>query len=152
VGGWPGGIEPCAASMRLNTDGTVALTLGSMDISGTNTTMAMIAAETFGISMEKIRLTTANTDAAPYAGMSGGSKVTYTMGNAVQAAAEPAREQMLAIASAELEVSPDDLEMVDDAVHVKGSPESSLTFAEIATMSMSFGGKYEPVAGYGKSA
>ncbi|MFW6042013.1 MAG: xanthine dehydrogenase family protein molybdopterin-binding subunit, partial [Guyparkeria sp.] len=152
VGGWPGGVEPCAANLRLNTDGTVALTLGSMDISGTNTTMAMIAAETFGVPMDQIRLTTANTDAAPYAGMSGGSKVTYTMGVAVEAAAQQARDQVMSIASAELEASPDDLEMVDGEVRVKGSPDSKLSLSQIATMSMSFGGKYEPVSGLGKSA
>jgi CO/xanthine dehydrogenase Mo-binding subunit len=152
VGGWPGGVEPCAANLRLNTDGTVALTLGSMDISGTNTTMVMIAAETFGVPMDQIKLTTANTDSAPYAGMSGGSKDTYTMGKAVEAAAQQAREQVMAIASAELEVSPDDLEMQDGEVRVKGAPDNKLTLAEIATMSMSFGGKYEPVSGLGKSA
>jgi CO/xanthine dehydrogenase Mo-binding subunit len=152
LGGWPGGIEPCAASLRLNTDGTLALTLGSMDISGTNTTMAMIAAETFGVPMSEVKLTTANTDSAPYSGMSGGSKVTYTMGVAVQAAAQSARDQVMAIASAEMEVSPDDLEMVDGVVRVKGSPDTQLTLSEIATMSMTFGGKYEPIAGFGKSA
>ncbi len=152
VGGWPGGVEPCAAHLRLNTDGTVNLSLGSMDISGTNTTMAMIAADTFGVPMDQIRLTTANTDSAPYAGMSGGSKVTYTMGIAVQAAAEEARQQVMAIASTELEASPDDLEMIDGVVQVKGSPDNSLTLSQIATMSMSFGGKYIPVSGNGKSA
>jgi CO/xanthine dehydrogenase Mo-binding subunit len=152
LGGWPGGIEPCAASLRLNTDGTLALTLGSTDISGTNTTMAMIAAETFGVPMDKVKLITANTDSAPYSGMSGGSKVTYTMGNAVRAAAESAREQVIAIASAEMEASPDDLEMIDGEVRVKGAPDTKLTLSEIATMSMTFGGKYEPVAGMGKSA
>jgi CO/xanthine dehydrogenase Mo-binding subunit len=152
VGGWPGGVEPCAAHLRLNTDGTVNLSLGSMDISGTNTTMAMIAADTFGVPMDQIRLTTANTDSAPYAGMSGGSKVTYTMGIAVEAAAQQARHQVMAIASSELEVSPDDLEMVDGVVQVKGAPDTSLTLSQIATMSMSFGGKYEPVSGNGKSA
>jgi CO/xanthine dehydrogenase Mo-binding subunit len=152
VGGWPGGIEPCAAHLRLNTDGTLNLSLGSMDISGTNTTMAMIAADTFGMPMDKVRLTTANTDAAPYAGMSGGSKVTYTMGIAVEAAAQEARHQVMSIASTELEVSPDDLELVDGVVRVKGSPDTSLTLSQIATMSMSFGGKYPPVSGHGKSA
>lgn len=152
VGGWPGGVEPCAAHLRLNTDGTVNLSLGSMDISGTNTTMAMIAADTFGVRMDQIRLTTANTDSAPYAGMSGGSKVTYTMGIAVAAAAEEARHQVMSIASSELEVSPDDLELVDGQVRVKGSPDTSLSLSQIATMSMSFGGKYPPVSGNGKSA
>ena len=47
----------------------------------------------------------------PYAGGSGGSKVTYTVGAAVLRAAESAREKVLAAASQELEIAPDDLEV-----------------------------------------
>ncbi|MBX6341417.1 MAG: molybdopterin-dependent oxidoreductase, partial [Thermomicrobiaceae bacterium] len=152
VGGWPGGVEPCAANLRLNTDGSLTLTLGSVDITGTNTTMAMIAAETFGLPVERVKIVTGNTDAAPYAGMSGGSKVTYTMGLAVKAAAESARQQALQIAASELEAAPEDLELVDGQVRVKGAPDRALDLARIAELSMSFGGKYEPVYGSGKSA
>lgn len=152
IGGWPGGVEPCAANVRLNTDGSLAVSLGSVDITGTNTVMAMIAAETFGVPAERVKIITNNTDTAPYSGMSGGSKITYTMGLAVQAAAESARQQVLKIAAAELEAAPEDLEMVDGQVQVKGVPDRSIAITEVASMSMSFGGKYEPVSGHGKSA
>jgi len=152
IGGWPGGLEPCAANLRLNTDGSLSLSLGSIDITGTNTTMGMIAAEVFGVSMDRVKVVTNNTDTAPYSGMSGGSKVTYTMGLAVQAAAASARQQVLAIAAAELEAAPEDLEMVDGRVQVKGSPDRSIAVTDVAKKSMTFGGKYEPVYGNGKSA
>jgi CO/xanthine dehydrogenase Mo-binding subunit len=152
VGGWPGGVEPCAANVRINTDGTMLVTLGSTDITGTNTTFAMLAAETFGMPLDKVKIETGDTDTAPYAGMSGGSKVTYTVGPAVINAAQAAREQVLAIAAAEMEVSPDDLEIAEGRVAVKGAPDQSLSVAEIAQKSMTFGGKYEPVYGVGKSA
>lgn len=152
IGGWPGGIEPCAANVRVNTDGTMLVTLGSTDITGTNTTFAMLAAETFGMPLDKVKIETADTDSAPYAGMSGGSKVTYTVGPAVINAAQAAREQILSIAAAEMEVSADDLDVVDGKVVVKGAPDQSMTIAELAQMSMTFGGKYEPVYGVGKSA
>jgi CO/xanthine dehydrogenase Mo-binding subunit len=154
VGGWGGGIEPCAANLRVNTDGTLSLSLGSVDISGTNTVMAMIAAEIFGMPTDKVKVITGNSDSAPYSGMSGGSKITYTVGNAVRAAAEDARHQVLSIAASELEAAPEDLEFTRDAekVQVKGAPDRSITLAEIARLSMVFGGKYEPVYGNGKSA
>src|SRR5690606_7925532 len=72
-------------------------------------------------------------------------------GPAVMRAAEDARKQVLAIAAAELEASEDDLEMVDGKVRVKGT-DKEIAVAEIARQSMSFGGKYEPVYGIGKSA
>jgi CO/xanthine dehydrogenase Mo-binding subunit len=84
--------------------------------------------------------------------MSGGSKVTYTVGPAVIRAAQAAKEQVLAIAAAEMEVSPDDLELASGKVRVKGAPDKEMTIASIAQSSMTFGGKYEPVYGIGKSA
>lgn len=152
IGGWPGGVEPCAANVRVNTDGTMLVTLGSTDLTGTNTTFAMMAAETFGMPLDKVKIETGDTDNAPYAGMSGGSKVTYTVGPAVIRAAEAARQQILAIAGSEMEAAPDDLEIVNGRVIVKGSPDKSMSVAELAAMSMTFGGKYEPVYGVGKSA
>jgi CO/xanthine dehydrogenase Mo-binding subunit len=152
IGGWPGGIEPCAANIRINTDGSMLVQLGSTDITGTNTVFAMLAAETFGMDLAKVKVQTADTETAPYSGMSGGSKVTYTVGPAVIRAAESAKQQVLAIAASELEASPDDLELAAGRVSVKGAPDRSLDLGAIAQKSMTFGGKYEPVYGIGKSA
>ena len=151
VGGWPGGVEPCAANVRVNTDGSLLVTTGHSDITGTNTTFAMLAADTFGTDLSKVKIVNADTDSAPYAGMAGGSKITYTVGNAVMKAAQDAREQVLAIAAAELEAAAEDLEMVDGVVRVKGT-DKEISVGEIARMSQTFGGKYEPVYGLGKSA
>ena len=46
---------------------------------------ATIAAAAFGLPPEKVRVVTADTSSGPYAGASGGSKVTYTVGKAVRA-------------------------------------------------------------------
>jgi len=151
VGGWPGGIEPCAANIRLNHDGTFTVTLGAIDITGTHTVLAMIAAEVLEQPVERIRVKLLPTDGAPYAGMSGGSKITYTVGLAVQAAAEDAKRQLLEIAANELEAAPEDLELADGAIRVRGMPDRQITLSEIAHLSMVFGGKYAPVYGTGRS-
>ena len=153
LGGWPGGIEPAAAACRLNTDGTLQVTLGSVDLTGVNTTFAIIAAEAFGLdNPSQVRVTTTDTDGAPYAGVSGGSKVTYSSGPAVLRAAEDARNQVLRIAAAELEASVEDLELVQGRVQVRGVPGKSKTLAEIHALSGSFAARYEPVYGRGQSA
>ncbi len=152
VGGWPGGIEPCAANVRLNHDGTFTVTLGAVDITGTHTVLAMIAAEVLEQPVERVRIALLPSDAAPYAGMSGGSKITYTVGLAVKAAAEEARRQLLEIAASELEVAPEDLELVDGAVRVRGFPDRQITLERIAALSMAFGGRYAPVYGTGRVA
>ena len=75
-GGWPGASEPATAACRLNDDGTLTVVVGSSDISGTKTGMMLLAAEAFGIAPEAINVVTADTNTAPYAGASGGSKIT----------------------------------------------------------------------------
>jgi len=111
----------------------------------------MIAAEVLEQPVERIRVKLLPTDSAPYAGMSGGSKITYTVGLAVQAAAEDAKRQLLEIAANELEAAPEDLELADGAIRVRGMPDRQITLREIAHLSMVFGGKYAPVYGTGRS-
>ncbi|MGH2348533.1 MAG: xanthine dehydrogenase family protein molybdopterin-binding subunit, partial [bacterium] len=49
VGGWPGGVESATACIRANTDGTFQIVMGAIDITGTATTMALIASEVLGV-------------------------------------------------------------------------------------------------------
>jgi CO/xanthine dehydrogenase Mo-binding subunit len=119
-------------------------------MSGTNTGFALIAAEAFGISPDKVRIITGDTTGAVYAGAAGGSKVTYTVGPAVIRAAEEARTHTLAIAAELMEADPADLEIVDGRVQVKGVPDSGIPLGEIASKTMQFGGKYAPVFGHGR--
>jgi CO/xanthine dehydrogenase Mo-binding subunit len=152
IGGWMGGIEPANAACRLDRDGTLSILVGTVDMSGTNTAFAQIAAEAFGLPVEDIRVVNGDTDSAPYAGASGGSKITYTVGLAVERAAREARRQLLAIAADRLEASMDDLEIVDRAVRVRGVPARAVALADLAKASTQFGAKYEPVYGRGGSA
>lgn len=152
VGGWPGGLEPATAACRLDEDGKMTVVLGSVDLNGTNTTFAQITAEAFGVDSADVRVKTADTSAAPYAGGTGGSKITYTVGPAVARAAADAAQQIKNIAAQHLEVAADDLEVSEGQVRVKGVPSAAVSLKEIAKMSMTVAGKYEPVYGKGSSA
>jgi CO/xanthine dehydrogenase Mo-binding subunit len=152
IGGWMGGIEPANAACRLDRDGTLSILVGTVDMSGTNTAFAQIAAEAFGLPVEDIQVVNGDTDSAPYAGASGGSKITYTVGVAVERAARDARRQLLAIAADRLEAAVEDLEIVDRAVRVRGVPGRAVPLGDLAKASMQFGAKYEPVYGRGGSA
>ena len=152
AGYWPGGTEPAAAVCRVNQDGTMTIVTSAVDMSGVNTGFAAIAAEAFGLSPDQVRVVAADTATGPYSGASGGSKVTYTVGAAVLKAAEAAREKLLNAASEELEIAPADLEVVDGVVRAVGSPDHSITVAEISAKALRFGGRYEPIEGHGGSA
>lgn len=152
VGGWHGGLEPAAAMCHVDRDGVVRIYVGAVDLQGTHTAMAQLAASILGVPVEQVRILQGDTDTAPYAGASGGSKTTYTVGLAVQRAAEEARAQILRIAAEHLEVAPEDLEIRDGRIYVRGVPEPRMTLGEVAGLAQRFGGKFEPVFGRGTSA
>ena len=152
LGAWPGGTEPASAACALQTDGTLKVHITTADISGTNTSMALLAAEAFGIDPDKVTVATGDTSAGPYAGASGGSKTLYTVGPPVIQAAEEARRQTLELAAETFEAAPEDLEIVDGSVQVKGSPDKAIPLRKIAQRTMRFGGRQAPVFGHGRHA
>ncbi len=152
AGGWPGGTEPAAAMCRLEQDGTFTVVVGSVDLSGSDASLALIAAEELSLSSEAVNVTHDSTDSMPYSGLSAGSKTIYTVGSAVLGAARDARIQVFAIAAEMLEASSEDMELRDGKVMVKGVPEKYITLQQIAANSMRFGAPYEPVYGRGRSA
>jgi len=152
VGGWGGGREPAAAGCRVEPDGTLILQLGTQDITGSDTALAMVAAETFGVGLDRVRVESGDTGNAPYAGMAGGSKIIYTVGPAVQMAAAEARKQLLEIAAEEMEAAVEDLVVEDGQVRVSGVPGRAQAIGHLAGLAMQFGGRYAPVHGHGRTA
>ncbi len=152
AGGWFGGIEPASACIRMNTDGTMHVVVGSVDISGTATGLAQVAAETLGVPVAQIRLVASDTDSAPYAGMAGGSKIMYTVGSAVAKAAQDARRQILALAARRLEAAEGDLEIVEGTVRVRGVPARTVAIAQLVKLTSGFGAAHPPIFGQASEA
>ncbi|HZU60669.1 MAG TPA: xanthine dehydrogenase family protein molybdopterin-binding subunit, partial [Solirubrobacteraceae bacterium] len=152
IGWWPGGIEPAAAVCRLDADGNLTVITGAADMTGVQTVFALIAAETFGVDPDHVRVVQADTSAAPYAGISGGSKVTYTVGRAVEQAAAEAREGLLAVAAEELEIAPEDLEIINGSVQPRGVPAKAMSLDRLAGKILRFGSQHAPVEGHGRVA
>ncbi len=152
IGWWPGGYEPAAAVCRLDSDGRLTVITGAADMTGVETAFAAIAAETFGVDPDRVRVVAADTSSAPYAGTSGGSKITYTVGRAVERAAAEARERLLEVAAEELEISPLDLEIVGGSIMPRGVPAKAIEIDELAGRILRFGSRHMPVEGHGRSA
>ena len=108
---------------------------------------AQIAATAYGVDIDKVKITTGDTDVAPLTGLSAGSKTIYTVGTAVLQAAQNARQQTLEIAAKELEASVQDLEIVDGKVIVRGVPDKGVTLASIGKKGNLYMSKVEPVLG-----
>jgi CO/xanthine dehydrogenase Mo-binding subunit len=152
VGVWPGGKEPAAALCRLDSDGTLTVVTGVVDMSGTTGAFALIAAETFGVRLDAVDVVSLDTDGAPQSPMSGGSVITYSAGRAIREAAADARRQLLGFAAIEMEIDPDDLEIVDGMVRPVGSPDRGRSVADLAGELHDFGSEYPPVEGHATTA
>src|SRR5437773_2727959 len=74
LGGWLGGLQPTGATVRLNPDGSLQVLTGQVDIAGTNIALAQIAASAYGVDIDKVKITTGDTDVAPVTGLSAGSR------------------------------------------------------------------------------
>ena len=137
LGEWRSGSGPSTASISVNEDGTVSLLTGSVDISGSDTSLAQIAAETLGLRLDQVVVAKRDTDMAPFTGPSGGSRIVYSQGKAVQNAAEDAKSKLLELAADRLGVSADALECSSGGVYVQDNPAQSMDLSQLGRMSLS---------------
>jgi CO/xanthine dehydrogenase Mo-binding subunit len=118
-----GDYDGSSAMIRLNEDGRATIISGEGEIGqGAGTVLRQIAAEELGLPFEDVDIVGADTEVSTHALGALASRVTYVAGNAVRRAASSAREQLISAAAAQHEVSPDDLEVRDGRVSVKGAP------------------------------
>ncbi|MFQ5776694.1 MAG: xanthine dehydrogenase family protein molybdopterin-binding subunit [Terriglobia bacterium] len=130
--GFPDIYEHSGAITKLNVDGTVDLAVGTVDMGcGQNTVLAQIAAEELGVPMEAVRITYADTETVPFDAPSHASRVTYSAGNAVKAAAGSAKRKLFEVASHLLNAARENLEISAGRVHIEGSPEKGIPISEV---------------------
>lgn len=130
VGGWPVGYSGAEALCRVDSDGTVRVEVGIVDISGVTSSLALVAAEAMGVSPEQVQLHTTDTEGA-YGPYSGGSQVTYSTAGAVHEAVMAAKRQLVRLAAERFEAAEADIEIVDGHAQVKGVPARRLSLSAL---------------------
>jgi carbon-monoxide dehydrogenase large subunit len=107
-----------SAWVRLNEDGTVSVGIGGQEIGqGTFTVMAQMAAAALGVPYESVRISgPLDTQYSPYEWQTVASRLTWSMGNAVVAAARNARQKILEVVAEAWNESIDDLDIVNGQV------------------------------------
>jgi 4-hydroxybenzoyl-CoA reductase subunit alpha len=102
---------------KLDFDGRVVVLSGASDIGqGSDTMLAVIAAEVLGIPMDRIQVETADTRLTPVDLGSYSSRVTFMVGNACKNAAEKLRTQIALAVAKEKGVQPDSIRFRDDSL------------------------------------
>ena len=142
---WRSGSGPSTASISITEEGTVSLLTGSVDITGTDTVLAQIAAMVLGVGMQQVIVAQRDTDVAPFTGPSGGSRIIYSQGKVVQLAAEDARRKLFAVAAERLQVAPEALSCSEGRVFVTDHPEQGASLGDLARLS--FTSKAGPILG-----
>lgn len=124
---------PSGAYLKLNGDGSATIITGAQE-NGSGAVMALplLAAEELGMRPEDFSILYQDTDAGPWDLGSAGSQTTANNGRAVVAAAQEIKQQLLRLASDELEIDPGDLELADGSVRVRGAPSRKVAIKALA--------------------
>jgi carbon-monoxide dehydrogenase large subunit len=107
-----------AAIVRFNEDATVNVSVGAQDLGqGAFTVLAQMAAQALGVPYEWVRVSVpVDTRYSPYEWQTVASRITWSTGNAVKAAAEDAKRQILEIVAGHWDEDPRDLDIKDGIV------------------------------------
>ena len=135
---WQGG-QASSVTINVNSDGTINLTSGSVDIGGTRTAIAMQAAEVLGITAEDVSPAVADTDSVGYTANTGGSRTAFDTGYAAVKAAEEINRLMAQRAALIFEVDEGDI-TVEGGQFVCPSTEDKISFKDLSARLMRTGG------------
>ena len=125
--------DPSQAWIKVKPDGRIDVFSGTADIgNGAKTIQSQIVAETVGVPYDWVTFDNSNTDSSPVCTGTFASRATFVAGNAVLKAAKEVKVKLLEAAGKEMEISPEDLEIVDGEVRVKGTPSENMDVAEVA--------------------
>jgi carbon-monoxide dehydrogenase large subunit len=130
--GFGGGLWE-SAIVRFHPTGKVNVMVGvSPHGQGEETTFAQIVAEELGVPVEDVEVLHGDTDQTPMGWGTYGSRTTVVGGAALFRALGKIKEKAILLAAHLLEVSPDDIELVEGVFSVRGSPHLAKTIQEIA--------------------
>jgi CO/xanthine dehydrogenase Mo-binding subunit len=152
VSGWATAVGTAEAICRVDSDGTVSVELGHVDVTGNDSTFVLIAAEALGVEPNEVLIVHGDTTGGAYGPLSGGSQVTYSVAGAVDMAAQLAKAKLLQVASDEFEAAPEDIELVAGKAQVKGVPAQAITLGELSEIARSKRGGPGPIVGQGQAA
>ncbi|HUH94899.1 MAG TPA: xanthine dehydrogenase molybdopterin binding subunit [Casimicrobiaceae bacterium] len=134
------------ALLHLYTDGTALLNHGGTEMGqGLYTKVAQVVAHELGVTLDRVRVTAADTSKVPNASATAASSGSDMNGMAALAAARTIRERLAALAAKHFDVDAGDIAFAENRVHAGGRslPLADLTvLAHRARVSLSSTGFY----------
>ncbi len=114
---------------------------------GLETVLAQVAADTLGVRYDDVSVFHGDTATIPDGMGAFGSRAATLGGSAVLRGATRLRERLLELAADELEIAPEDLDLVDDAVIARGAPATRVSLSalfELARPARALGSNTQP--------
>jgi CO/xanthine dehydrogenase Mo-binding subunit len=119
-----------SAFVKVEQDGSASVITSAVEVGqGVKTILAQITSEELGIPLDRVIVTSPDTDYTPWDASTTASRATFHMGNAVRNAAKDAKGQILAIAGKALNADPEDLQISNGEIRVNGT-DKKMTIAQ----------------------
>jgi carbon-monoxide dehydrogenase large subunit len=129
------------ATVRIATTGKIVVYTGATPQGQSHkTTLAQIAAEQLGVDYDNVTVQTADTADIAFGVGTFAARTAVNAGNSVHLAAIEVAKKIKLIAADMLEASPEDLELRDGVVSVRGVPGMKKSFREVAVRSIGMPG------------
>ncbi len=123
------------AHIRIETGGKVQVSTGlASSGQGHLTSFAQIVSDELGVPFADVEVVTGDTRRFQYAVGTFASRAAVMSGNAIADAASKVKDKALRVAAEALEANPEDLEIVDGVVSVRGTPARGIPLTQVAVL------------------
>ncbi len=131
--------ESAGSIVKVEEDCSVYFFTGAADTGqGSNTALSQIAAQELGVSYDRIKCTSGDTETTPFDTGSFASRVTFISGNATILAARDAKNQILEIVAKEHNLNRDDLDIKAEEVINTKNNTTLMNFEKAVELCFSF--------------
>jgi CO/xanthine dehydrogenase Mo-binding subunit/CO/xanthine dehydrogenase FAD-binding subunit len=116
-----GAVPVGRSEVRLHGDGSVTVLTGSAELGqGSRTVLAMVAAEEFGIGLDKVKIAMSDSGVTPYARTTGADRTTIMEGSTILLACQDIKNQVREMAAEIWDTSADRITAGNDGVRCDG--------------------------------
>ncbi|HHW06494.1 MAG TPA: xanthine dehydrogenase family protein molybdopterin-binding subunit [Clostridia bacterium] len=131
--GLTGGNDPSEAIIRLHVDGSVTVSIGSVDMGqGVKTIARQLTAEVLEMDPKLVKVIAGDTDPDPMCTGQFASRTTLVCGNAVKKAAEDLKYKIMQYAAAKFQTPMEQLVYSDGVIASAVEPGKRITLPELA--------------------
>jgi CO/xanthine dehydrogenase Mo-binding subunit len=131
--GQPGTGVPEGATVAIDLFGKLTIKVGfALEGQGQYTVAAQVLADWFCVDLADVRVVALDTISAPPHFGPGGSRLGVAITGAVLGAARRLTDKLIAVAAVLFQTTPDRVELRDGRIGVKGVPQASMPFQEVA--------------------